>query len=241
MGAAPTLFSIRSPPPSDIHNVRFRDLSPSAIARLLSGAVLFSGAVMADLTYAPTPAPPGDDVWAAARRSFLGGASLPLAAERHGVNLRTLQRRAAAEGWREAAAAQRRALEGRLGGPDPEAELAANPELAAFVEAHGFEVGQLLLEPTPDRLARFAFRKAGECAAAGEPVAAQAWMRLTQGVLHAGPRLDRLRLPFAEADYMRAMYAAALRGEGGPPKAEVGGVVPPVVSPESCRGDTPAA
>lgn len=60
------------------------------------------------------------------------------------------------------------------------------------------------------------------------------------GVLRAAPKLERMRLPFSEADYARAMYAARLRGE---PDAEQdvkeedpdapGDVVSPVVSPET--------
>ena len=42
-----------------------------------------------------------ENVWAAARRSYLDGCSTPVIAERHGLNERAVRRRAAEEGWAE--------------------------------------------------------------------------------------------------------------------------------------------
>ena len=202
---------------------------------------------MSDLPFPAASAEPGDDdpepaVWGEARRAFGAGDSLPMVAERFGLNLRTVQRRAASQGWRGDGAAARPGLPGRRVRPGPDEALAEDPHLAPFAEAHAFEVGQLLMETTPDLLARYALRKAGEAAAGDRPVAAGAWLRVINGVLRAGPKLDRLRLPFSEADHMRALYAAALRGEGPSPVTGPAGpvtaVVSPVVSPRSQGGDT---
>ena len=195
----------------------------------------------------PARGDPEAELWEEARRAFLAGAGLPLVAERFGFNLRRVQRRAAAQGWRRELDDVRPRLADLWGAPDPDAALARTPELAPFAEAHAFEVGQLLMQTTPDLLARYALRKAGEAAASDQPAAAGAWLRVIHGALRAGPKLDRLRLPFSEADHMRALYAAALRGEGPPPSdAETAGpapgivspVVSPVVSPFSQGGDT---
>ena len=60
---------------------------------------------------APTdPIPPfverraADELWRRARQDYLGGAAAAVVAERYGFSERTLQRRAAAEGWRRVAA-----------------------------------------------------------------------------------------------------------------------------------------
>jgi hypothetical protein len=169
-----------------------------------------------------------ENVWAAARRSYLAGCSTPVVAERHGLNERTVRRRAAQEGW-----AQTRRGEGRPGAPSPaavaaallareppvfageavsaEAELDRHPDLEPFVQAHSYEVGELLLNPQPDRLSRFAFRRSAEAAAAGAATEALAWMRLVQAVERAQEPLERAARPFSAADYMRASYAAELR------------------------------
>ena len=177
-----------------------------------------------------------DNVWAAARRSYLDGCSTPVVAERHGLNERTVRRRAAQEGW----AGMRRGgerptpseiAEALLARRPPvfagepasaERELARDPNLEPFVVAHSFEVGELLLEPRPERLARFAFRRSAEAASAGAATEALAWMRLVQAVDRARDRLDRASRPFSEADYIRASYAAQLREafEGGPQEGE---------------------
>ena len=157
-------------------------------------------------------------MWAAARASYLMGSSTPVVAERHGLNERTVRRRAAKEGWAQMrrrvleAEAERRRL-GALVGEAQSAEeaFADNSELEDFVAAHAFEVGELLLRPDADRLSRFAFRRAAEMAAQGRPQEAGAWMRLVGQVGRAAERLNEMRYTFSPADHMRAQYAADLR------------------------------
>ena len=95
--------------------------------------------------------------------------------------------------------------------PDGEAMLDADPELAMFVEAHTFEVGELLLNPDAARLSRFAFRRAAEAAARGAAAEAGGWLRLVSQLDRARPRLERDMQPFSDADQIRARYAADLR------------------------------
>lgn len=165
-----------------------------------------------------------EKVWAAARRSYLDGCSTPVIAERHGLNERTVRRRAAQEGWVEMRRRDRAAPQGRAaetlarGAPafagEPvtaDAELERDPNLQDFVAAHSYEVGELLLNPRPDRLSRFAFRRSAEAAASGAATEALAWMRLVSAVDRAYDRLDRASRPFSAADYMRASYAAQLQ------------------------------
>lgn len=114
---------------------------------------------MADPTYTLTPRTdpePDADVWVLAREDFRRGASPPLIAERRGLHVRTLQRRAAAEGWREAPVPESpvsrsplAVLDRVLGRLNADAELERRPELRPFVEAHSYEVDQLLLHPRP--------------------------------------------------------------------------------------------
>lgn len=176
-----------------------------------------SGHVQAPPTHAGSNLPADEGVWAAARRSYMAGCSTPVVAERHGLNERTVRRRAAMEGWREARArarfTQERERAAMIAGEPETAEAAMRrlPDLEPFVAAHSFEVGELLMNPEPRRLARFAFRRAAEAAAEGRPAEAQAWMRLAA----QGERLDaRLGLdhgPYSSADMIRAEYARDLR------------------------------
>lgn len=169
--------------------------------------------VQAPPSAAHTNLPADEPVWAAARLSFISGASLPVVAERHGLNIRTVQRRAQAEKWKALKEAARPSLSRALGRPSAAEELESKPDLHAFVTATTYEVGQLLMEPTPNGYVAFAFRKSVEAAAQGAVAEAQGWMRLVSTVQRAARDLDRQRLPFSEADYIRAMYAAGLRGE----------------------------
>ena len=165
-----------------------------------------------------------DNVWAAARRSYLDGCSTPVIAERHGLNERTVRRRAAQEGWAETRrrgratpaglAAELLARKPPVFAGEPasaESEVERDPNLEPFIQAHSYEVGELLLKPQPDRLSRFAFRRSAEAAAAGAAGEALAWMRLVQAVDRAYDRLDKASRPFSAADYMRASYAEQLR------------------------------
>lgn len=167
-----------------------------------------------------------EEAWRRARLDYAAGVSGPVAAERHGLNARTLRRRAAAEGWTAQRSAGGRAsrtgswhammldappplFAGEPATPDEAAD--GDPELRMFVDAHSFEVGELLMHPEPARLGRFAFRRAAEAAAKGAVAEAGAWMRLAAQVGRAADKLDRAMHPVRGADLLRARYAAQLR------------------------------
>ena len=52
------------------------------------------------MTSDPENPAPHADLWTRARADFLAGESAPVVAERYGLSVRSLRRRAAAEGWR---------------------------------------------------------------------------------------------------------------------------------------------
>lgn len=166
---------------------------------------------------------PGDEgVWAAARRSYVEGCSTPVVAERHGLNERTVRRRAAAEDWpalrraRSPGATLWGAALGRAptyaGEPlTPEEASASAPQIEPFTIARNFEVGELLLRPEPERLARFAFRRSAEAAAQGAAAEAVSWMRLVASIERSRGELDRVLRSHDPADAIRASYAEAVR------------------------------
>jgi len=159
---------------------------------------------------APTPRPRADEeTWADARADYENGVSTPVVAERYGLGERQVRRRAFNEGWKK----PRRSFPRSFAGipPGEVEELARDPNLQPFVDAHSYEVGELLMLPTADRLSRFGFRRAAEAAGAGRIAEAQAWMRLVAQVNRLQPKLDRQQRPFNEADYIRAEFAAQLR------------------------------
>ncbi|CAN5362993.1 hypothetical protein BH09PSE2_BH09PSE2_09170 [soil metagenome] len=131
-------------------------------------------------THAHSNVPADEGVWAAARASYAAGCSTPVVAERHGLNERTVRRRAAEEDWAGLRRRVRHPSAGLFAGEptSAESELERDPELAPFVAAHSFEVGELLMNPKPERLSRFAFRRSAEAAAGGAPAEALGWMRL---------------------------------------------------------------
>lgn len=182
---------------------------------------------------APEPQlPPAcvEEAWRRARADYERGVSAPVCAERHGLAERTVRRRAAAEGWRKPARLEsfhaymlNRPPPALAGEPLSQEELLeGNPDLEPFVAAHSYEVGELLLDPAPSRLQRFAFRRAAEAAAAGAATEAGAWMRLAVQTGRARDQLERDAFAFHPADLMRARYAADLRAaaEAGPEREE---------------------
>lgn len=166
----------------------------------------------------PQAETPEADAWRRCRTDYERGVSAPVAAERHGLAARSVRRRAAAEDWRKPAPpaslwAEVHGARPALAGSPPtqEEEFAEHPGLEAFVDAHTFEVGELLLNPQPTALSRFAFRRAAEAAVRGAAAEAGAWMRLAAQVGRAADKLERAGRNFSPADYMRATYAAQLR------------------------------
>lgn len=129
----------------------------------------------------PNPAPPSPDLWARARGDYLSGISAPVVAERYGLSERTLRRRAASEGWRRTD----RTVIGTEDTPpwnqgclSREEAIERFPELAEVEQARTNDLFELLFDPDPAHLRRFAFRHAAEAAALSRPAEAVVWMRL---------------------------------------------------------------
>ena len=152
-----------------------------------------------------------EEAWRRARADYEGGISIPVAADRHGLAERSVRRRAQLEGWRRGLPPMDRRLQ-LLAGERRTAEEAIeqNPMMEPFVEAHTWEVGELLMRPEPERLQRFAFRRAAECATAGAAVEAATWLRLVTQVARVRRQLEQDSRRYNPADAMRAHYAAGL-------------------------------
>jgi hypothetical protein len=153
------------------------------------------------------------EAWACARADFLSGVSAPVLAERYGVSVRNIRRRAAIESWRRADFTP-----GRLEPPPPwmagmpskDKEMDLDPALEEIDEAESVSRFGLLFNPNARSLLRFAFRQAAENAAVDRPQQALAWMRLVHLVERSSDRLDSDALAFRQIDYVRAAYLRRL-------------------------------
>ena len=165
------------------------------------------------------PAPPADP-WTRARADYLAGDSAPVVAERYGLSLRSLRRRAATEGWRRADQ-----MAPEFDGPPPwnrgsltrEEAVEIFPELAEVEQAVSHDRFYLLIDPDQRHLRRFAFRQAAECAALSRPAEAVVWMRLVQSLERTGDRIESEGRPFREQDYLRAAYIARANNDVADP------------------------
>lgn len=157
--------------------------------------------------------------WPDARADYLAGESAGLVAARLGVSYRTLQRRAAREGWRRVDQKRVARLAGDQGRMD-QADFEPDSPLGMFVAATEYEVGELLLDPAPMRYIRFAFRRSAEAAVRGRPTEALAWARLVAVLDKVAPGVSDTARAFNSADYMRAMYAEQLRASMEPEEDE---------------------
>lgn len=177
------------------------------------------------MTDHPTPLAseprPRTEVWAAIRADYLAGESAAVVAERHGLSERSVHRRAAVEGWR-------RMDQPPLGPPPvwsrpvPKERLIANhPELGDVDAAHAQEMFELLFDPDPQKLRRFAFHKAAEQAAMNAPQQALVWLRLTQVLDRCGDRISRDEAVFQPVDHLRAAFLRRLGEEYGEPEPPV--------------------
>lgn len=178
------------------------------------------------MTHDPENPTPPADLWTRARADFLAGESAPVVAERYGLSLRSLRRRAAAEGWRRA---DRMAPE--FDDPPPwntgaltrEDAIEIFPELAEVEQASCHDQFLLLVDPDQRHLRRFAFRKAAESAALSRPAEAVVWMRLVQSLERTGDRIESEGRPFRDQDYLRASFLARINDDIAPdpaPKAD---------------------
>lgn len=157
----------------------------------------------------PPPSAPFYD-WPDARADYLAGESAGVVAGRLGVSYRTVQRRAERDGWRRR---DRKllALIGGDGARHEEEALDPDSPMALFVDAHEYEVGELLLDPEPKRYIRYAFRRSAEAAARARPAEALVWARLVSVLDKVAPGVGDTRRAFNSADYARALYADKLR------------------------------
>lgn len=157
------------------------------------------------------------EIWAAARDDYLAGESAAVVAERHGLSLRSFQRRAGIEGWRRAD------VEVLSPGDAPvwargltKAQLIdLHPELADIETARANETFQLLFEPSAVELRRFAFRRAAELAATDSPRQALVWMRLVQMLDRPGDRIDRENSVFTPVDHLRSAFLRRMAEDFG--------------------------
>ena len=164
------------------------------------------------------PSGPEQAAWAWAQEAYLGGESAAVVAARIGVSERTLQRRAAKDGWRRKD--QPRAwLESLSESADRDADDPNSPT-AQFAAMATRETSELLIDPTLPVFVRHAFRRSAEAAAMSRVSESLHWARLfvlLQGAYHNAPAPDARA---NTADRLRAAYAEALRaywGEGDAP------------------------
>ncbi|HYC98405.1 hypothetical protein [Brevundimonas sp.] len=140
------------------------------------------------------------ETWEAARRDYVAGTPAAIVAERYGLAVRTVRRRALAQNWsREDAPGLYNRLRDRL-----RADLRERPELAAIENLNGEDMYELLFVPSAAGLGGFAFRRAAETAALGGAAEAAAWLRVARLAGQVGDRHDVGHDPFTPADQMRA-------------------------------------
>lgn len=162
--------------------------------------------------------------WREAQSDYLAGDPADEVAARLGVCERTVHRHAAKEGWRRR---DRRFLGNLIQGRAPvgQAELDPDSPLGLFVAATEFEVGELLLSPEPERLIRFAFRRAAEAAVSGHPSEALSWARLVAVVDRLAPAIPGLSDTASTSDLVRAVYAEKLRDRMAVAETEIDAVL----------------
>lgn len=160
-----------------------------------------------------SPMPPSTrrspEIWEAAHRDYIAGASTAVIGERYGIDARSVRRRAKLEQWR------------RDDAPTPafdplrfrmESDLEAFPELAEVGAITSRDLHNLLLLPDSIGLCRYAFRKAAESAAMGVPGEAAAWLRVVRLSETVGSRIDLDVRPYSPADYLRASMIESIVG-----------------------------
>lgn len=171
------------------------------------------------MTIDPENTVPPAETWTRARVDYLAGYSAPVVAERHGLSERTVRRRAAAEGWRRT---DRTAIEiddtppWNRGCLSREDAIERFPELAEVEQARSNDAFDLLFDPDPAHLRRFAFRQAAEAAALSRPAEAVVWMRLVQSLERTGETIEREGRPFRQQDYLRASYLSRINDDIAP-------------------------
>ncbi|QDH73294.1 hypothetical protein [Brevundimonas sp. M20] len=143
-----------------------------------------------------------EDVWTAIRHDYCAGASTLLLAERYDLADRSIRRRAALENWRRDADTE--ALRPRPRDQRGQEEQ-VYPALAQIDDLNRQDLHDLLFTPDVTELARFAFRRAAECAALDGPVQTAAWLRVARLTTDLRDRrADLTGVVYRDADYIRA-------------------------------------
>lgn len=165
---------------------------------------------------AANPGAADEDVWALARQSYVEtGCSSPVVAERHGLNARTVRRRAVEENWPGMRAAfqagiRRLATDGRV---DDAATL--------FVQdVQAVESADLLIDPDGDDLVRAAARLAGEAMHRRAPQESLIWLRVAREAERAAPRIAQARRGGPLEERFRMEFYRGLSRTLGEPEAE---------------------
>lgn len=155
---------------------------------------------------------PEAEIWRRARQDYLGGDSAPVVAERYGLSVRSVQRHAARHGWRRVDVRPELEIEGPtpIWPPNRARLLRENPDIAEAQAERDGESVKLLLFPHVDDLREFAFKRACEAAALGQPSQAAAWMRLQRLVEQCRPIDDPESKHFAPAVHLRAAVVRAM-------------------------------
>jgi len=158
------------------------------------------------MTHDPQTQPdPQADFWASLKADYLSGTTAAVLAERYGVSVRTVRRRASDEGWRRSD----RPFNFKSPETDRGAALERYPKLRELEVEDAGDTLDLLFQPTVQTLRCFAFRRAAEAAANSRPYESTAWMRLVNSMNVSGDRIDAEMRPFREAHYFRAEAMAA--------------------------------
>lgn len=153
---------------------------------------------------------PNQAVWDQAREAFLGGATAAEVANQIGVSERSLQRRAAREGWRR----KDQPLRSLPNLPPPDPDDPDDP-LNQFMAVTHRGRTEMLIDPTLEAYVSFAFRRSAEAAALGRMSEALGWARLFTTLQRGSALLPVPDQGGTTPDMLRAAYGHALRAQWG--------------------------
>jgi hypothetical protein len=137
-------------------------------------------------------------------------------AERYGLTLRTVRRRASEEGWRRVDTRP----EVTLDEPPPWAWrprrgrrdiIEEQPEYEQIAAARDAAAVGMLFAPDSGKLRTYAFRRACEAAVMDRPAEAASWLRVQRLCDQCGPLPDVEGDAFSNIDHLRAAFLRALQ------------------------------
>ena len=137
--------------------------------------------------------------WDQAREDFLSGEPAVIVGARLQVSERTVQRRAAQEGWRRSDHARCAVT------PPLDPTLSVHGPLDGLMLASEIERRELLDHPDPRRSIRFAYMRANEAAVRGRPSEALSWARLIKVLDRVGGSVRMACGLSSDADFLRAI------------------------------------